>query len=183
MKSVQQLFALVLVLIATGANSEEVVPLHSTGGTAGPNGVKERVAFKIVKTAPGKDRLALLVDLGGQRFTSNHPDELKHHIVTLTLGTLIVQGETDDKAQINSETMKLRVVANGAGLRIDVRKSAFANLLSELSGRTGDVDLQLTILADHVPEAGTEPEPTETLYSRLLGLEISESEKILAGRG
>jgi hypothetical protein len=166
-----------LMLAAVPVFALDAQSRHSTGGEVGPNGLHERAAFKLNKVMPAKDVLSLFVDLGAQKFDSNHPEGLKLKTVVMHLGSQTASGTTDDKAASRETTFKLKLVANGAGLKIDLRKSSLTALLSELMGRSGDVDLLLTIAVLDAPGA------EQVIYTKNLGLDIVESTKALAGKG
>lgn len=167
----------VLMLIAANVFAQDAAPRHSTGGEVGPNGLHERVVFKLNKVMAAKDALSLFVDLGAQKFDSNHPEGLKFKTVVLHLGTQTASGLTDDKAASRATTFKLKLVAKGAGMKIDLRKSSLTSLLSELMGRSGDVDLLMTIAV--LDAAGAE----QVIYTKNLGLDVVDSAKALTGKG
>lgn len=186
--------SLFLALLACGAlRAETAAPRHSTAGNVGLNGIREHVSIKINKLRAGKDSISIVMDLGVERLGSNNSSEFAGHKITIALGSLVLEGVTDSKARINTAAFKMKLIARGAGLRIDVRNGVLTPLFSELTGKSGDIDMLLTLKEEPgTPAAAQHAEPRhdghhkppeEFMYKRLIGLEVEENEKTLQAKG
>jgi hypothetical protein len=166
---------------------------HSTAGSVGFNGIPEKIQVKIKKGVSNKDSLSIQMDLGIDQFGSTNPEELRNTTLIITVGSFQVIGVTDDKAQVKTDTLKVKLVSRGKALKVDIKNTTLVNLTSELTGKTDDVDMTVTIVDIHgaKPTATTSSssrheghfEPRPFLYSKVFGLGVQENAKTLVAKG
>jgi len=189
------LFSLEVFAASSGGTSR-----HHGGGIIGPNGVKQRVALKIMKDGTaGKDMVSLQLDLGDHKYSSTKPEAWinpnpdaasgVHYepVITLTLGALTpLQATSDAKGKLSGDfTGKL--VDKGAGIRIDVKKATLAALVSELSGKGAHGLLSIKLQKNHPPSASAASASADSrhpaaLFEAVFELTISENTKKLTGK-
>jgi hypothetical protein len=169
--------ALIAILSLSVAAQEPVAaPRHNEGGMTGPNGVEQEVAIKINKLKQGKDIAYIQVDLGAARLASGKPAEWQAGTVTVSvlLGSApALTGQAAKNGKIKSAQFTGKLVKNGAGLQIKIKKGSLAGLLSDFLDNTGHDTLPLTI------QTGT----GGVLFSQVIHLDIIENEKTLIARG
>ncbi len=105
---------------------------HESGGHTGTHGIRELVAFKINKRKEGKDKLLAILDLGDHAFESKAPEELAHKRIRITLGRASWEGNTDERGQVKDEHLRIKLIRNGNGMKILVRKGDFDQLASQI---------------------------------------------------
>jgi hypothetical protein len=188
MKSVIQLSLISAVIcFSVLAQESEAASRHNEGGSVGPNGVKQSIAIKINKLQPGKDIAYIQVDLGEHRYDSAKPEALitTRPVILVTIGSVPTMiGVADKKARIISEQFTGKLVNNGAGLRIQIKKGALTNLLSDFSGHAGHGTLTITIQDNHAPSTtAAQARHSQALFSAAFEIDIVESTKFLIARG
>lgn len=177
----------------TQAVALDAIPRHGQSGTFGPNGVNQRVAIKINKVKIGKDLAIIQVDLGDKKYDSVKSKVLitEYPVIGITIGSLpTLQGTANEKGQIIGEQFRAKLVANGAGMSIQIKKATLTALLSNLSGQGEHVNLTITITDDSLPgspalsrDSKAVPRLGGTLYTKEFELDIKESDKILIAQG
>jgi len=176
---------------------------HSEGGNVGPNGVKQRVTFKIAKDGSlNKDAASIQVDLGDHKYTSVKPEAwinptpdaasgIKYRpTVIITIGAMPrLIAKSDSKGRLSGDfTGKL--INKGGGLKLDIKKGTLAALLSELSGKGPHALLFIKLQDDHDPPAPLSHEARDvdsrhahSLFELMFDMDISENTKKLTAKG
>ncbi|HYG73571.1 MAG TPA: hypothetical protein VEK08_00960 [Planctomycetota bacterium] len=197
MKSV--LFAVAaMFLTVNSAFALSVANRHNEGGAVGPNGVKQRVTFKIMKDgSTGKDSSSIQVDLGNHKYDSVKPaawvdsatTATYRPVITITFGTglLKLTATSDDKGKLKGD-FSGKLINGGAGLKLDIKKSTLAALLSDISGKGDHATLNIKIEDNHPPAAaaaskGVQSRHGHTIFELMFSLDISENTKKLTGKG
>jgi hypothetical protein len=192
---VYQWSVLAVMLMAMSLNAADAVSRHSGEGSIGPNGVRQRVAIKINKTATGKDAAAIQLDLGDHKYPSTKPEAwinptptvesgIKYRPqIILTLGTTVVlKAVSDSKGKLSGD-FKGKLINKGAGLKIDVKKGSLGTLLSELSGKGEHLTLFVKIQDDHAPAVTPESRHASALFELLMEVDVQENAKTLTAKG
>ena len=182
-------------MLAMSLNAADVESRHNAGGTIGPNGVRQRVAIKINKTATGKDAAAIQLDLGDHKYPSTKPEAWTNPTPTvesgikyrpqiiLTLGsTVVLKAISDSKGKLSGD-FKGKLINKGGGIKIDVKKGSLGTLLSELSGKGEHVLLNVKIEDDHAPSTTPASRHAHSLFELQMEIDIQENEKTLTGKG
>lgn len=180
------LFVVAAMFIAISANSQESASRHNAGGSLGPNGVKQRVAIKINKTKTGTDAASIQIDLGEHKYDSTKSAALQDRPqILITIGSLpTMTGLANEKGKIESESFKAKLINNGAGMKIDLRKADLSALLSDISGKGEHVFLTITVQDNHAPApAAAQSRHANSLYTKEFELDVQESEKALKANG
>jgi hypothetical protein len=163
------------------------VSRHNESGSIGPNGVKQIVAFKINKLQVGKDTGYIQVDLGEHRYDSAKPARLitDRPVITVTIGSVpAMTGTADARGKIVSAQFTGKLINNGAGLRIQIKKGTLTNLLSDFAGGTGHGTLTITIQDNHAPSTtAAQTRHATALFTATFEMDIEENEKKLIARG
>jgi hypothetical protein len=180
-----------------------VTSRHNESGTVGPNGVKQHIALKIAKDGTLlKDSGLIQVDLGEHKYPSVKPDALVNPAavdattgasiyrprIILTLGTTVVlNGQSDAKGKIVGDFFTGKLINNGAGIKIQIKKATLSALLSGLSG-VGEHGLLAVKIEDNHPEApaasaAAAPRHAGAIFDATFEVDVDENTKKLTAKG
>ena len=134
------------------------------------------------------------MDLGDHKYDSAKPEALikNRPVIKVTLGSHpTMSGLCNEKGQIIGDQFKAKLVNNGAGMKITVKKATLTALLSNLSGKGEHGFLTVTIQDDHAPataaastaEAPADSRHAKSLYSKEFEMDVQENEKTLVAKG
>lgn len=187
-------WALSTMLVMNAALAAGVASRHNESGTVGPNGVKQHIALKIMKDGTvGKDSGFLQLDLGEHKYPSTKPEALMNPPavdattgasiyrprIILTLGALApLTAQSDEKGRITGD-FSAKLINNGSGIKITIKKATLATLLSGLTG-AGEHGLLAIKIEDSPPST---PAVSATLLEATFEVDVSENTKKLTAKG
>jgi len=197
------LFAVALSFGVIAADAESRHAGHS-GGTVGPNGVKQQVALQISKVTQKKtsDKLIVILDLGDHKYESTKPEALTNPtptvesgikyrpVMTLAVGnTPVLTAKSDEKGKITGD-FQAKLINKGAGIKITVTKRQLTELLSQLMGFTAEnpAKVKFVLQDNHLPApAAQERDEAGSRHGTSLvdvefEIEVKEDAKKLTGK-
>lgn len=198
------LFAVALSFGVVASEAEARHAGHS-GGTIGPNGVKQQIALQISKVVQSKssDKLIVILDLGDHKYESTKPQALinptpsaesgiKYRpVMLLTIGnTPVLTAQSDAKGKITGD-FQAKLINKGAGIKITVTKRPLTELLSQLMGFTVDnpAKVKFVLQDNHLPAPAAQTRDDEaasrhgtSLVDLEFEIEVKEDAKKLTGK-
>lgn len=194
------------VLLSCSAMAADVESRHGghSGGTLGPNGVKQQVALKISKVEQTKisDKLIITLDLGDHKYASAKPEQwtnptptvesgIKYRpVLLLTVGNMpVLTAQSDLKGKVTGD-FQAQLFKKGAGIKLTVSKRKLTELLSQLMGFNDENPAKVkVVLQDNHPPAPVSAESQEAgsrhgspLAEIEFEIEVKENTKQLIGR-
>lgn len=197
------LFAIALCFNVLSADAESRHGGHS-GGTVGPNGIKQQVALQISKVTQSKssDKLIVILDLGEHKYESTKPQALTNPtptvesgikyrpVLLLTVGnTPVLTAQSDLKGKITGD-FQAKLINKGAGIKITISKRPLTELLSQLMGFTVDnpAKVKFVLQDNHLPApAAQQRDEASSRHGVSLAdiefdIEVKEDAKKLVGK-